>query len=271
MTPTQITRRALQAHAAPLGEEATRLGLRHLLDIDLGDNRQIIPRALPIWERPAPLLKQSIPTRVKEILRADRKSASIPPIDGLPFHKFFMHDEWIKALAEVLDGIRPRLLELAAGCHEYCSLDEFDMFRTPFPLETLIISGAIELETSIQSTLLPRITTLYLNYCSGLRFPTLPSPLKLRRLIMVENNVMDMICWMAEETHMLEELEELVLTGTNGCDLASCFDWQQYLDSFQKMPRLRMLQLSHRILSYFEEATLNGLPVVLPQTHLGPA
>ncbi|EJU01134.1 hypothetical protein DACRYDRAFT_22908 [Dacryopinax primogenitus] len=146
-----------------------------------------------------------------------------------------------------------------------CSLEEFASLHTSIPLETLMITHATEVIASPESALLARVTTLQLNSCRSLKFSRLPRSLKLRRLILYENEVMDMVCLMAEGTHMLEELEELFLTNSNGIGRRD-FEFDQFIASIRKMTHLRVLQLCQQLSERIGIPTFNGFPEALPQT-----
>ncbi|EJU01133.1 hypothetical protein DACRYDRAFT_100622 [Dacryopinax primogenitus] len=275
ITANQLAQRVVQTHSNPLGEEAAKLGLHHLLEVDLGSHAdREAQQPIGNWRRRvtkvpwnvSEWMKYGVVAQVRKIVRAvqdGRDDKDIPPIDALRLKNLWKYECPALPLSQSLDGLRPRLLELACGYEEYCSLREFGMLHTPFQVESLIITGACELEASSESTQLAHMTTLRLHFCCGLSPFFLSPALKLRTLQVEENDAMDTITRLSNCTHVLEGLEEFILTGTNECDLSSTEYWE-FLASIQKMSHLRLLQLSQRL--PFTGLALDALPEFLPQT-----
>ncbi|EJU01136.1 hypothetical protein DACRYDRAFT_22909 [Dacryopinax primogenitus] len=272
ITTNHLARRAIKAQFGPLGEEAAKLGLRHLLEVEVINNAHQLPHMHLDRTNLLNLNvqgKNDTRAQVKEVIsttRYGREENDVPSIDALRLTNVRTETPSGLDILQELDGVQPRLLEISCGWDEFCSLDEFSTLRTPFPLETLILSGACRPDIGLKSTQLAHITSLRLHLCCSIYLPRFPPPLKLRRLVVEENDIMDTICRLAEDTHMLEELEELVLIGTNGCDLMTCYELEQFLSSIQKMPRLRVLQISERLpIRDYGPITMNALPQFLPQ------
>ncbi|EJU01135.1 hypothetical protein DACRYDRAFT_100623 [Dacryopinax primogenitus] len=276
ITANELARHAEQPDSGPTGEEAARLGLCHLLEVDLPNPESeegLIPtqqHSRRVEYRPGRTSELVIAAQVRELVKTTKhgpEDSNIPPIDALRLFNLGDFDETPgRLLVQALDGVRPRLLELFCRFREYCSLNELASLHTPFPLETLIITNAAELDGTHEDAQFAHVTTLRLHYCVGLRFTRLPSLLKPKRLFLEENDVMDTLCRLAENTRMLEGLEELFLSNSNGSDLG-CFKFDRFIASIRKMSHLRVLQLSHHMYSrWMKGYTFNALLDVLPQT-----
>ncbi|KZP00913.1 hypothetical protein CALVIDRAFT_560218 [Calocera viscosa TUFC12733] len=260
----------------PLVEDAEKMNLRHLLAINLkaegdpryppfsqGEDNVAQPTYVnqPIQH---PELYETFLSRLRDIVSGDGKDGT-PPIDAVSFTHLPEMDPPSERLCQAVDGLRPRLLELECGWDEYCDLKSFDGLETKFPLETLVISGACGEEVQLVSEYLSCVHTLNLHYSHNLCFPRIPPPLALRNMIMTENDAMDSFIRLSDTTHMIDRLESLKLTSTNGCDFYR-FEAPEFLAALKKATILRQLDLvtDHRS-RWVDPYNLNDLPSHLPE------
>ncbi|KZT61258.1 hypothetical protein CALCODRAFT_491348 [Calocera cornea HHB12733] len=252
----------------PLVSDAAALKLQHLLVLDLSrpptQHRQR-RGGLHSFQQEEDSRYAVFLARIKDVVRLERSPIDeAPPIDALCIRDLSRPDYAPgEELCRVVDGLLPRLLELHCGWYEYCDLHSFDILKTKFPLERLVISGACGDDVNLDAELLACVPTLHLDVSHALRFPTFPIPVALRQLIIKENDAMDLICRLHEDTHMLENLERLQLTSTVECDLYQC-DFDEFLAALKETNTLRALELVLDHSDIRETGALDRLPSNLP-------
>ncbi|KZP00914.1 hypothetical protein CALVIDRAFT_217325 [Calocera viscosa TUFC12733] len=270
LTPYGLSKRETTSLPHLLSDVAA-LNLHHVLIIDLKcrEDQQSHAHAGRRLD-PADLRRQESDRyatflhRIREVVRLDVRGIDddVPPVDALCFLYLSDNDPPRRELCQALDGLRPRVLMLECGWDEVCDVDIFDMLRTPFPLESLVVAGACAMYVDLEREYLRTMRTLVLNCCCSLDFPAIPRPVALSELVIKENDAMDTICRLRERTRMLDGLESLKLTSNTLIPDLTSSEFSEFLEALKAIVSLRTLEL---VLGYDEDdVSLDDLPQCLP-------
>ena len=157
-------------------------------------------------------------------------------------------------------------LEMISGYDEYCNIGPLDQVGASWPLQSIVIRDACG--EDISTAHIHTITSLTLEYCCGLSFSsaTRDSPSNLKRLTIVENDACDHFIKLQEETSLINNLLELKIESTNGCDFAHQYEEECFGKALVQCQSLKSLDLTLRDASDGspKENYLIGLPVFFP-------
>ncbi|UJR18125.1 hypothetical protein I4U23_005025 [Adineta vaga] len=111
-----------------------------------------------------------------------------------------------------------------SGYDETCNIIPLDQIGSSWPLQSLIIGSACG--ESINTAHLYTITSLKLDYCCSLTFnlASRDKPSKLEQLTIIENDACDHFIQFQEETSLMNNLIELKIQSTNGCDFTHQYE-----------------------------------------------
>ena len=189
---------------------------------------------------------------IREQLReiVSRDALETPRIDmvrlvGLDIYELPSRLTW-----NTLDGLRPRHLELICGYCERCKIGPLDSMKTQWPLESMSISSAAAV--TLNSLVMNRISSLTFNFCCNMIIPpAFGAGGSLRRLIILENDALDMFVHMSKDG-VLDSLEELKVASTNGCDGNSTYP-QEFLEAMSHCSTLHSLDLAMSVPSEYQK------------------
>ncbi|ETW74789.1 hypothetical protein HETIRDRAFT_456325 [Heterobasidion irregulare TC 32-1] len=163
--------------------------------------------------------------QLREIISRD--AIETPQIDTVRFVGLSNYELPSGLTWKALDGLRPRHLEL----------------------DVAISSGTgVELD----SLVMKRISSLTFNFCCNMIIPSaFGAGGSLRRLIILENDALDMFVHMSKDG-VLDSLEELKITSTNGCDGNSTYP-QEFLEAMSHCSTLHSLDLAMSVPSEYQK------------------
>jgi hypothetical protein len=219
--------------------------LRHALIIDFKLNTTLDP-------------DKHFPSFLKHL-----RNAATQPIDMLQF----LDDTPSLAIWEALQGLKHiSHLEMISGYEETCSIGLLDQVGSSWPLQSIVIRSACG--EDIKTAHINTITSLTLEYCCGLSFSlaSRDTSSKLQKLTIIENDACDHFMKFQEETSLINNLIELKIQSTNGCDFAHQYEKEHFGKALIQCHSLKLLDLtlydSSEDLS--EEHYLTELPVFFP-------
>ena len=157
-------------------------------------------------------------------------------------------------------------LEMISGYMETCNIEPLDQVGSSWPLQSIVINSACG--EDIKTAHINTIASLTLEYCCGLSFSLANRdiPCKLQKLIIIENDACDHFMKLQEETSLINNLIELKIQSTNGCDFAHQYEQEYFGKALIQCHSLKLLDLtlydSSEDLS--EEHHLIKLPAFFP-------
>ena len=169
------------------------------------------------------------------------RSIATKPIDMLQF----CDDTPSLEIWEALQGLKHvSHLEMISGYDERCNIEPLDQIGSSWPLQSMMIGSACgeDIKTAHVNT----ITSLTLEYCCGLSFSlaTRDSAAKLKQLTIIENDACDHFIKFKEETGLINNLSELKIQSTNGCDFAHQYEEAYFGKALVQCDTLKSLDLS---------------------------
>ena len=179
-----------------------------------------------------------------------RDATETPQIDMVRFVGLDNYELPSRLTWEVLDGLRPRHLELGCGYCEECKIGALDSMKTQWPLESMSVSSAAAV--TLNSLVMKRISSLTFDLCCNMMIPpAFGAGSSLRRLVILENDAIDMFVQMSKDG-VLDSLEELKVASTNGCDGNSTYP-QEFLEAMSHCSTLHSLDLAMSVPSEYQK------------------
>lgn len=170
-----------------------------------------------------------------------RNIATRQPIDMLKFHGGTPSLE----IWEALRGLKyVSHLEMISGFDEYCNITPLDHVGSSWPLQSLVIGSACG--DNINTIHINTITSLTLDHSCGLSFSLAShdSKSQLKQLAIIENDACDQFIKFQEETTLLENLLELKIVSTNGCDFCHQYEKACFGNALIQCHSLKSLDLT---------------------------
>ena len=157
-------------------------------------------------------------------------------------------------------------LEMTSGYDEYCNIGPLDQVGSSWPLKSIVIGSACG--EDIKTHHINTIESLTLDYCCGLSFSlaTRTGTSQLRRLDIVENDACDHFIKLREESCLINNLSELRIVSTNGCDFCHQYEEKSFGEALVQCHSLTSLDLTLNVSSTETGETnyLVELPVFFP-------
>ena len=181
------------------------------------------------------------------------------PIDMLQF----LDDTPSLEIWEALQGLKSiSHLEMISGYTETCNIGPLDQVGLSWPLQSIVISSTCG--EDIKTAHINTITSLTLEYCCGLSFSlaNLDTPSKLQKLTIIENDACDHFMKLQEETSLINNLIELKIQSTNGCDFAHQYEQQCFGKALIRCHSLKLLDLT--LYDSFEDLSEEHYLIKLP-------
>jgi hypothetical protein len=197
--------------------------LRHALIIDLGaPGKPISDKDLPVF---LDHLRNSA-TQPIDILHIRGETLSLPIWEALQDLKHISY------------------LEMVSGWDERCNIAPLDQVGPSWPLQSLVIGGACG--EDIKTEHIRTITSLKLDCCCGMSFSLAPSnsTSSLQQLIIIENDACDHFIKMKTETCLINNLVELKIESTNGCDFSHQYEEECFGKALVQCHSLKSLDLT---------------------------
>ncbi|CAF1662514.1 unnamed protein product [Adineta ricciae] len=140
-------------------------------------------------------------------------------------------------------------LEMISGFDEVCTIAPLDEIGRFWPLESLLLGDVCG--EDINTNHLRTIKSLTLLYCCGLSFNSisLEGPSQLNELIIIENDACDHFIKMKEETCLINNLSQLKIQSTNGCDFSHQYERECFGKTLIQCNSLKSLDLTLHDLS----------------------
>jgi hypothetical protein len=135
-------------------------------------------------------------------------------------------------------------LEMISGYDETCNIEPLDQVGPSWPLQSIVIVDACG--EHINTVHLNTISSLKLDHCCGLYFDlaTRNGTSKLERLTIIENDACDHFIKLQEETCLINNLLELKIVSTNGCDFAHQYEEECFGNALVQCHSLKSLDLT---------------------------
>jgi hypothetical protein len=164
----------------------------------------------------------SYPSHLRHALIIDFKlNTTLDPDKHFPsFLKHLRNDTPLMAIWEALQGLKHiSHLEMISGYEETCNIGPLDQVGSSWPLQSIVIRSACGEDINT-------ITSLIFEYCCGLSFSLAIryTSSKLQKRTIIENDACDHFMKFQEETSLINNLIELKIQSTNGCDFAHQYE-----------------------------------------------
>lgn len=191
------------------------------------------------------------------------RDVATQPIDMLQF----LDGTPSLAIWEALQGLKHiSHLEMISDYAETCNIGPLNHVGSVWPLKSILINSACG--EDIKTAHINTITSLTLEYCCGLSFSLAnrDTSSKLQKLAIIENDACDHFMKLQEETSLVDNLIELKIQSTNGCDFAHQYEQECFGKALIQCHSLKLLDLtlSDSSENLSEEHYLTKLPAFFP-------
>ncbi|RDB27663.1 hypothetical protein Hypma_003213 [Hypsizygus marmoreus] len=169
--------------------------------------------------------------RLRTIVKEDGQKHA--PIDMVSFMKTNTTEGPSDHTYRALDGLKPRHAEFHCGVLEECEMRQIDKLKTPWPLDSLLVSGMID--EGFDGEYFPpkacqSLKSLTLDYCCGIKYCPPGGAAALRYLSIIENDAPGMftsIC--AKNPGLKTRLQTLVIHDTSAATAYSSRAFKEVL------------------------------------------